>query len=120
MIETLAEVVTSLSLSLSFLSLIWIARRDKKIASPFGIFGVLIFAYTLWHFVSGAHVGYGAHEIITGLFVIATCIMNVGCIHYIKVRVNVGFNRRKHQIEFEGQERRKSNKNIHAKHVKSR
>jgi len=103
MIETLGSVITSFALAMPFLSILWIYRHTKKINSLNGIFAVVIFAYTLWHFFTmGDHIHSPMHEVVTGLFVIVTALMNVYCSTFANVNVNLNVNRRKEQHDAYG------------------
>lgn len=97
--ETITTIITSLAVSLPLLSILWIWRSTKKLGSPNGMFAVIIFAFTLWHFyaAAGQQIHNPTYEMITGLFILLTCSMNVFCNSYSKIDVNIGINRRKKQ-----------------------
>lgn len=93
--DILLTIINSMAVTGSILSILWLWRVKKTLTSPFGIFAVVAFAFTVTQFIllhDHTHVSM-FHEIIAGLFAIVAIGMNTYCASYAQ-KINIGIERR--------------------------
>jgi len=78
MIDTIAGVITSLTVGISLVGIFWIRRSTNNIKSVYGILAVIIFAFTLWDWYGHASNSISSiNEIVQGIFLLAMTCINV-------------------------------------------
>ncbi len=104
----IADFFSAFCLASALISIMWIYRCKNEIGSPFGIFGVLLLAFSFGHFLFFS--GDPIVKTFISIIIFSSISMNVFYANYLKVHINIGVDRRKKQLEkYNSMDRRKYN-----------